>query len=146
MWNANVPPCWGTICYKFRFYVWVSVCLYVTIMCMSSMFSRKSGVRTSQGSRWDSSLDFLLRIFVAKESSWSHVKYINLFSPLDCTYKIISTWSNCELNDWLIPIGVYYNYIDKTEDYIIPIGIKIYITGVKIIPIFFRVYKLTRII
>jgi len=35
-----------------------------------------------------------IRIFVAKESSWSHVKYINLFSPLDCTYKIISTWSN----------------------------------------------------
>jgi len=40
---------------------------------------------------------FKVRIFVA-EKSWSHVKYINLFSPLDCTYKIISTWSNCELN------------------------------------------------
>jgi len=40
---------------------------------------------------------FKVRIFVAKKSSWSHVKYINLFSPLDCTYEVISTWSNCKL-------------------------------------------------
>lgn len=59
--DTSIPPRWGSITLQISFLLMnVSICLYAIYQYVS-IFSRKSGVRTSLRSRWDSSLGFLFQ-------------------------------------------------------------------------------------